>query len=139
MALRSYKNLFSSQWNHNVNKSEIKYNTQCVLFQPQAGFQCTEMPRSFTKWHALIVLLVHCRVYLSSLVRTRPRFTVSSKMDLNGPQKIEIFKKLDPLHVNSHQKKFHLKRLRNGIVMVRLDILQRCMEYCSAAGSKFCI
>ena len=64
MALRSYKNLFSSQWNHNVNKSEIKYNTQCVLFQPQAGFQCTEMPRSFTKWHALIVLLVHCRVYL---------------------------------------------------------------------------
>ena len=39
-------------------------------------------------------------------------------MDLNGPQKIEIFKKLDPLHVKKiHQKKFHLKRLRNGRVM----------------------
>ena len=42
---------------------------------------------------------------------------------------------LDPLHVKSHHKKFHLKRLRNGIVMVRLDILQRCIKYCSAAGS----
>ena len=41
-------------------------------------------------------------------------------MDLNfphGPQKNENFKKLDPLHVKSHQKKFHLKRLRNGRVM----------------------
>ena len=39
-------------------------------------------------------------------------------MDLNGPQKIEIFKELDPLHVKkNHQKKFHLKRLRNGRVM----------------------
>ena len=39
-------------------------------------------------------------------------------MDLNGPQKIEIFKKLDPLHVKKiNQKKFHLKRLRNGRVM----------------------
>ena len=36
-------------------------------------------------------------------------------MDLNGPQKIEIFKKLDPLHVKKiNQKKFHLKRLING-------------------------
>ena len=39
----------------------------------------------------------------------------------------------------SHQKKFHLKRLRKGIVMVRFDILQCCMEHCSAAGSKFCM
>ena len=39
-------------------------------------------------------------------------------MDLNGPQKIEIFKKLDPLHVKKiHQKRFHLKRLRNSRVM----------------------
>ena len=41
-------------------------------------------------------------------------------MDLdftNGPQKIEILKKLDPPHVKSHQKKFHIKRLRNGRVM----------------------
>ena len=41
-------------------------------------------------------------------------------MDFNfphGPQKIEILKKIDPLHVKSHQKKFHLKRLRNGRVM----------------------
>ena len=35
-------------------------------------------------------------------------------MDFNGPQKIDIFKKLeDPLHAKSHQKKFHLKRWRN--------------------------
>ena len=26
--------------------------------------------------------------------------------------------RLDPLYVESHQKKFHLKRLRNGRVMV---------------------
>ena len=39
-------------------------------------------------------------------------------MDFNGPQKIDIFKKLeDPLHAKSHQKKFHLKRLRNCRVM----------------------
>ena len=42
----------------------MKYNTHCALFQPQAGFQCSEMPRSFTEWPALIVLLVHCHVYL---------------------------------------------------------------------------
>ena len=38
-------------------------------------------------------------------------------MDINfphGPQKIEILKKLDPLHVKSHQKKFNLKWWRNG-------------------------
>ena len=29
--------------------------------------------------------------------------------------------------------------LRNGWVMVRLEIVQRCMEYCSAAGSMFCL
>ena len=131
---------------------------------------------------------------VSSLVSTRVRITASSKMDLNfphGPQKNDILKKLDPLHVKSHQKKFHLKRLRNSRVMacnvisaqsiekwpsswliktlhcfvsildylhlksdhakfqlnpirnvwvmVWLEILQRCMEYCSAAGSMFCI
>ena len=80
-------------------------------------------------------------------------------MDFNfphGPQKIEILKNLNPLYVKSHQEKFPLKRLRNGRVMacnvistqsiekwlieilqVRLEILQRCMEYCSAAGSMF--
>ena len=48
---------------------------------------------------------------LIGLIRTRPRFTVSSKMDLNGPQKIEMFKKLDPLHVkkNSSKKISHQK------------------------------
>ena len=52
---------------------------------------------------------------------SRIRFSASSKMDINfphGTQKIEILKKLDPLHMKSNQKKFHLKRLRNGIVMV---------------------
>ena len=41
-------------------------------------------------------------------------------MDFNfphGPQKFDILKELDPLHVKSHQKKIHLKRLRNGRVM----------------------
>ena len=40
-------------------------------------------------------------------------------MDFNfphGPQKIEILKKLDPLHVKS-SKNFHFKKLRNGRVM----------------------
>ena len=41
---------------------------------------------------------------VSSLERAILRFSASSKMELNfphGPQKIEIFKKLDPLHVKS--------------------------------------
>ena len=45
----------------------------------------------------------------SSLVRTRIRFSASSKIYINfphWPQKIEILKKLDPLHVKSHQKNF---------------------------------
>ena len=44
---------------------------------------------------------------MSSLVRTRLRFSASSKMDFNfphGPPKIEIWKKLDPLHVKSSIK-----------------------------------
>ena len=50
---------------------------------------------------------------------SRIRFSASSKMDINfphGTQKIEILKKLDPLHLENH-KKNHLKRLRNGKVM----------------------
>ena len=49
---------------------------------------------------------------VSSLVSTRLRFTASSKMDLDfphGPQKIEILRKLDPLHVKSYQKNFETK------------------------------
>ena len=44
-------------------------------------------------------------------------------MDFNlpyGPQKNEILKELDPLNVKRH-KKIHLKRLRNGRVMVVME------------------
>ena len=51
-------------------------------------------------------------------------------MDFNfphGPQKIEILKKLDPLHVKL-SKKFHLKKLRNGRVMACNVILAQSIE-----------
>ena len=51
-------------------------------------------------------------------------------MDFNfphGPQKIEILKILDPLHVKS-SKKFHLKRLRNVRVMACIVILAQSIE-----------
>ena len=49
---------------------------------------------------------------VSSLIRERLRFSVSKKMDFNfphGPQKIEILKKVDLLHVKSHEKNFTSK------------------------------
>ena len=47
--------------------------------------------------------------------------------------------RLDYLHLKSNHAKFQLNPIKNGWVMVRLEILQCCMEYCSAAGSKFCL
>ena len=47
--------------------------------------------------------------------------------------------RLDYLHLKSNHAKFQLNLIRNGWVMVRLEIVQRCMEYCSAAGSMFCL
>ena len=52
-------------------------------------------------------------------------------MDLDythGPQKIEILKKIDLPHVKSHQKKFNLKRLRNGRVMACTVISAKSIE-----------
>ena len=51
-------------------------------------------------------------------------------MDFNfshGPEKIEILKKLDPLHEKS-SKKFHLKRLSNSRVMVCKVISAQSIE-----------
>ena len=47
--------------------------------------------------------------------------------------------RLDYLHLKSNHAKFQLNPIRNGWVMVQLEIVQRCMEYCSAAGSMFCL
>ena len=53
---------------------------------------------------------------------------VSSKMYfVHGPQKIEILKELDPLHVKL-SKKIHLQRLRNGWVMACNVILAQSIE-----------
>ena len=47
--------------------------------------------------------------------------------------------RLDYLQLKSNHAKFQLNPIRNGWVMVQLEIVQRCMEYCSAAGSMFCL
>ena len=66
-------------------------------------------------------------------------------MDLNGPQKIEIFKKLDPLHVKKiNQNKFHLKRLRNGrmacnvISAISIDRYSACAAWNTAVLQGHC-
>ena len=46
-----------------------------------------------------------------SLIWLQLGFGLAGAVTINGPQKIEISKKLDPLHVKQiHQKKFHLKK-----------------------------
>ena len=50
-----------------------------------------------------------------------------------------LVSRLDYLQLKSNYTKFQLNLIRNGWDMVWLEILQRCMEYCSAAGSRFCL
>ena len=42
--------------------------------------------------------------------------------------------RLDFFHLQSNHAKFQFNPMKNGLVMVRLEILKRCMKYCSAAG-----
>ena len=47
--------------------------------------------------------------------------------------------RLDCLHLKNNHGKIQFNPIRNGGVMVELEILQGCMEYCSAAESMFCL
>ena len=47
--------------------------------------------------------------------------------------------RLDCLQLKNNHAKFQLNPIRNGRVMDRLVIMQRCMEYCSDAGYMFSI
>ena len=60
---------------------------------------------------------------LWSVIESNPIKVINPTQSWGGKK---LDPRLYPLNVKSHQKKFHLKRLRNGIVMVRL-------RFCKAA------
>ena len=65
-------------------------------------------------------------------------FTLTIKWPLLYLVQTKLTQKSFSPRVINHAK-FQLNTIRNGWVMVPLEILQRCMEYCSAAGSLFWI